>query len=354
MKKLYEKDNLQFVKNGSEVTLDHSGKPVITFLIDSHDNRLTSITNSLDDYPNDLQIKMVEMVCDNLKTHFGGKEFVRIKKQYKALFEKHDFTAEFGRPSTNTERIRVTTPDKISQGIDANINIKELDKNYEIRFLFPADIDKHWNELLELINNCNFTPEKIDDYKKKGEIGMKVMLENMGIAIVIVSKLTNKYVGFCRVSQISGQYGYLADTWVNEKELQLAEFQNSKVPGTAYLYHFISLACKDAKISNLLLIVPPGRVDEFKKYYGCEIPSKDGEYVFMARFAAPQKELTDTFVERQQEIEYEQKSTTPSATTISTSSPLMSTTTPSPTPYTGPSGKEEEEETQTQSGTFER
>lgn len=297
-----------------EVKLFTPDRTLITFMIDSHDNRLTATHIGLVLINPQIQKRMVDDLCEVFEKKYGGKELIVLKNrdalEYISLFADNGFKADLTKEAGG--RVRLTSPQKIIEHVkkcDLNNQISNIENSGDFLFVHDKNLAKRHEELTKLAAKSGFSPEKVKDYTEKGVTGYEVMAINSDFVAVIDRQ--GKIAGSCRISNLGNGIGYICDTWIDETFFGTKE----KDLGTAYLYKKAAEEFLHTKYTHLLLISPPGeirpgktRVDEFDTNFGCKLPDpSNNPPVVMVRFAPAQAELKNAFAQQAEFVQARNK-----------------------------------------------
>lgn len=223
---------------------------VLAFRIYGHDNRLESIAINFDKLSIDEANNFAIFLKKVLNEKICGKAFIfDADETTKPIFKAAGFSFE---PADAEKTSRVAT---IRANILATIPTSSLPKGFEFRT--NIDPTEHAERLMELAEKSVFLPEKIKDYMAKGMSGLLAMQQESVTRPTIFDE-NGRVVACCTVSCPINGPAYIADTWVDENAF------GSKAVGTALLYQQIGGILPSTKVINL--IMPPGRVQEFKDY----------------------------------------------------------------------------------------
>ncbi len=323
MKTLLENEKFKVIRNNGQIDIFMIGhsESLMTFTIDSHDNRITATRFSFDKLNENDQRQVVECICRVLKEKCGGKEFVIITNpehiKYAALFSNTHFKMDL---RLIEGRIRLTSPEKLLTSLEStviNSEIQKIEDNGEFLFIVDKLLAKRHAELMNLAKISGFIESKIKDYEQKGVVGFEVMALSS-----VLMRLVNKkgeLVAFYRVADLGNKVGYMCDTWVDEKFFGTKD----KALGTAYIYKKACEVALNYRFDHLLLIAPKDRVDEFDKHFGCVLPQNSATNMpfILAGFDSAKPELTNTYQEQADFVisRYKQKNLQPSADILATS-----------------------------------
>ena len=258
-------------REGKLILLKDEGQKILTSIfVDATDNRLTidsidpstpeEAIHDLVDYLEGIGGKQIFIVPDDLKLHFLG------------------FTKD---PALDpkSERLRETSFEKLGEIVPS-----AFEKSFHL--VIGTDYFKHvsLDNIEKLMQTSNFLATKLEQYKLQKYAGFQLMC-TYSTPIALIDSSSGEIKAYCRITHLSGNNYYLGDTFVD------VDYFGDKAKGTALLYSSLANAKIFPEAARILLIVPPGRVDEFR-YYGCDVP-KD----LITRFAAPGKALTEIFEE---------------------------------------------------------
>jgi hypothetical protein len=283
--------DLKAIRNGTILELIQEGTPsqvLIRMIIDPTDNRLVATK-----FNPQLTHAAAKYFTDYLATTFGGKQYLIVPQAMLNIFDGTGFIAD-PKAVQSTERVRNTDVTKLA-GISAS-------GMQNLRFVVGRElIQSDESTIMQLMLNSGFTKGLVDRYQERGMDGFKLMASSAHCFGLIDG--TGKLVAFCRVTDLNPtNIGYLADTLVDD-----TFFDNnndlSKVKGTAILYKRVGeYLLANTAIKQLLLIAPPGRVIEFEQNYGCTVPNRENDPVYLARFTPAQPELENVYKELHKDL----------------------------------------------------
>jgi len=262
---------------------DEKFEPLISVKLDTHDNRLTTVISQQqlvrikdDEGTTASQAKQqraVEFLAEYLQT-FGGKQFVMCDTLTAAMFKQCGFTTQDPTPS---KQFRVTSPQNLQQSADFPGFTAQQIHNPK----------KYFARILELMQLCGFTKEKMADYRNKGNAGIQVMCDNSNVYGLFNHEQV--LVGLCRVADIGTNHLgqkllYLGDSLVDPKyfnpHTSVTEFGEPKestdeatlrAHATKVLYHEVSKQIQNYQ--QVSLLAPRGREKEFDINFKCIAPA---------------------------------------------------------------------------------
>jgi hypothetical protein len=273
---LFKKLNYKVERLGSTVFLKEAGKEVIEILVDATDSRL--MIKSMGE---GVAKKGIKALVEYLGKKFGGKHiFCGVPESLQQHFIALGYTVDT-QANPNTSRLRETFVNNL-------LNIKVEDYP-DLTFIQDKAIQEISEEnVASLMEQSGFLPKKIEQYKLQGYEGFQLMC-NYSQPFGIKNAL-DELVAFCRVTDLGNGTFYLSDTFIDDREFE------ERSTGTAYLYQKVGEALGDPT-SRVLLIVPPGREEEFDKNYACRPPQD-----VLVKFSPPQEELSQVFLEEKERL----------------------------------------------------
>jgi len=252
-----------------------------TINIQPHDNRIV-VTVDLNTTQQEL-----ERVSQYLKTNFGGKIFVNIPESLRGkLILNGDFSDNLANNSTNERitRVRAIIPTVLQQ-----VRLSQDFPEIEILSGKAAqqEILQKRLDVFELMESSGFTPEKIDDYMRKGIDGIAVLIQGSE-PVILRNRGDGKIIGLCNLSMAGNGIGFISDT--------LTPPSSSRVELTKLLYKKIAEMAIDRHATEIKIIIPRGRELEFQQGYGFRNPNISAEFshVFVS-FTPPMPALTSAY-----------------------------------------------------------
>ena len=213
-----------------EIRLVKNGEVFFVLNINAADNRPVAIRDRLAELKGEEQQKAAKFLFDYLqqkvvdKELFGAKQYIICLREHQSIFASYGFSADY-QSDKNTARVRITSSEKITTGTK---NIREALKKdprfAKLTLERMSNPNGYFEAILNLMADSGFTPEKIQDYIRKGPSGIRLMCEN---AVFLLNEKRELF-GLCVIADygkdpLGNRWGYLGDTLIRPEFFMIDE-----------------------------------------------------------------------------------------------------------------------------------